>query len=398
MAIKCAPSTTTKVTTTDIVKTGTTGLNNGSGITYTGSKAITYANEVKYVTITSGDVYYTISGSKVTYRASSSLSGKSFPFTAEVTLGDPTVYPDDLKTSTGANIDYVKINSTGKYIWTRPTAFDLQADWDYFRSWALERTSSSLSVDSTAGVVLNSASNTLTGTTTHTIPKSSGLRYGDALKFSYTLKPGAEMNMTTTKTIAADALSLKSCGGSQMTFVSPVAALTSQWNFTNPGKDTAKDSNTAEEFTLTVTKPDIKYFKEDLDLKVEIYKADAEVYGMNKGLFGIGWGSVQTDTDGYIAIQGKGELSTAYQEIGTIKAGENSGSWIICCGGYDKSWPKYVKLRIRVSIPTSQASKHKFKTSEGTLYCYGGSPTTGSAGGGGYVGSGGGGYGGWLPS
>jgi hypothetical protein len=346
-------------------------------------------------------VWYSISGNSVTFRYTSALSGAKAKYTASVDVGYPVTKIEDVASTSGVNIDYIKAASTNQYVWTRPTAFDIKADWDYFRSWSLNRTTSSLSVDSTAGTVKSNSSLATSGTNKYTIAKSEGLRYGDNLKFTYELKPGAKMSMTTDVTIGRDCLALSSCGGSQETLPTFTASLMNQWSFKSPGKDTLKSSTTSDQFYITVTKPDIKWWKEDLAVDVAIYVADCEHYYINDQL--IGWSSVKTDTSGSIKV-GSGPaagttLSTSFTHIGTIyKNSTELTVQLLSTGDGDKRCPKYANIRVRCTIQDSCKNNHKYKTSEGKLYVYGGSPTTGSAGGGGYTGSGAGGYGGWMPS
>lgn len=402
MALQCAKGGVTTHSVSGTVITGSTPIYDSSGAYYSGTSKHSFDGPVKYVTVLTGDVWYTISGNSVTFKYTSSTSGAKAKYTASVDVGYPATKIEDVASTSGVNIDYIKAASTNQYVWTRPTAFDIKADWDYFRSWSLTRTASSLSVDSTAGTVKSNSSLTTSGTNKYTITKSEGLRYGDNLKFSYELKPGAKMSMTTEVTIGRDCLELSSCGGSQETLPTYYAELNSQWNFGSPGKDTLKNSTTCDQYFLVVKKPDVKWFKEDLAVDVSAYVTGCESYYINDQL--IGWSSVKTNTSAGVKV-GDGDcagttLSGSYAKIGTIKKNEDQlVVQLLVTGSGDKRCPKYTRLRLKFTIQSSCANKHKYKTSEGQLYVYGGTATSGSSsGGGGYVGSGGGGYGGWMPS
>ena len=192
MSIKCTTGETFSETVTSIIKTGNSAQYDSSGTYYYGSETKTFSGTVRFVEIISGNVYYSINGSSVTFSYSSSLSGATQNYKATVLYGAALTTVKDISNT---NVDYINTSTDAtKYVWTRPVDFQLQLPWDYIASWSLSRagwgtgSTNSMCVDSFAGV-LKSTDSSYTGTNTYTLPYDSyGIRYGDYLTLTLTPK------------------------------------------------------------------------------------------------------------------------------------------------------------------------------------------------------------------
>lgn len=379
MAIKCVSGTdliTTAVSGS--VTTGTSptydqsGVYDSTGGYYRGTDVRTYSGKIVSVLMTSNgaNVQYAITGEKtVQFFYVSSVSGKTQSFSANVTYEPAPVIVENVVAASGSTVDYLNTTKdTTKYMWTRPTAFDLQLPWSYIASWSLSRAgwgssaTDSMCVDSTAGVVASSSvyASPTSGTNVFTIPQSAGIRYGDYLTLTLTPKFCATLSKTTFNCkVARGNTSIKdtsfASGKSFKTEVSNNAIVNADisggvWSLDSSSAESVRKAGTAKpEFTFTVTKAaGIK----DLAIKIE---------AQNDSLFTEcwytkGWNITSHKDDACDVYSGSTKLSTSsYTEIGTIPAGTLSKSWTLKVATNDVSdaivsWPKSVVLDIRYTI------------------------------------------------
>lgn len=415
MAIKCINSASLLTNTyRGTITTGSSptydnaGKYDSTGGYYYGSYTYTVAGTIEDVDVvdSSDDLGIDIrSSNAVCLFYVSSSPRTSCSYTVKIKYVPAPVTVTNVQASSGATIDYLNTTQdTTKYMWTRPTSFDLQLPWGYIASWSLSRAgwgttaTSSMCVDSTAGVVASSATHATsnTGTAIHTLPIETGIRYGDYLTLTVTPKACATLSKTTFNCkVARDNTGIKetsfASGKSFKTEVSNNAIVSADisggvWSLDSTSAEAVRKAGTAKpEFTFTVTKAaGIK----DLAIKVE---------AQNDSLFTEcwytkGWKITSHKDDACDVYSGSTKLSTSrYTEIGTIPAGTLSKSWTLKVATNDVSnaivsWPKSVVLDIRYTIT---GGTHCFTDSVGFDAVLEGNWTTGgdNTGGGGPVGS-----------
>jgi hypothetical protein len=360
MAIK-VKKTIPEGSKTDTFKltTGSVGVTNGSyGVEYSASKTIDYGAPVKYVTVMPKTVYYKISGNTVKYTFTSSSANSSTTVTATANYGGTSeITLTDVKLSSGT-VNYVKANNT--YVWTRPASFTMQLPWSYFSAWTLSRTSS-LNPDVAAGAVTSRSSSSMTsGTSTYSV---NGLKYGDNLKLTYTLKEGGSVNISNNYTCTVDpTFSISNTGATQSsTLPSPTVTLGSE------------DKNTLK---LTVTN------NSGANVKIRIYKGTCQV---DKGSWSGGKQSVDTVYEDGTAI------STSMSPGSLV--GSQTGTYTLYLGNNGKKdWDTiyaciYVYVELESAGSTMYASGAKSATITATYGTYYSSGGGGGGGGGGAYGS-----------
>lgn len=382
MAIKCKQGTNTTETVSGIILTGTTPQINDSATYYYGTTTHTFANEVKYVNLDSNTtgVWFTISGSSVIFKYSASTSGARATYTATVVHGLPDVTVTDIKATSGKAINYVNVSSDpSKYIWTRPTTFYMELDWDYFKSWSLKRVDGSKSVDSVVGTIKSNSSLSTSGTTRYTLPTSDGIRYGDKLNFTYTLKPGATMSLGSSGSYAVTVDPTfgitNHTGGSSGEFPDPIVTFIegpcpfTKWVGTRDAMDYCKNRRSEGKdcatFTIKVEKPSSLS-----GVPVDVYMEEGffeECY-YTKNKLSHGWEtSISTKTYCSIQVNGK-TLSSSLIYIGSIAANTSSATYtakmISDESDVTLTWPKYASVLVQINSTNNSAHKYTTNSSQ----------------------------------
>lgn len=414
MAIKCINSASLLTKTcSGTITTGSSptydiaGNLDSTGGYYYGNYTYTVTGTIQNVDIVSSSdnlgVNIYASNAVCLFYVSSSPQA-SCTYTVNISYIPAPVTVTDVKASSGATIDYLNTTQdTTKYMWTRPTSFDLQLPWSYIASWSLSRagwgttSTSSMCVDSTAGVVASSSTYTTptTGTAVYTLPVAAGIRYGDYLTLTVTPKACATLSKTTFNCkVARGNAGIKdtsfASGKSFKTEVSDneiVAASVSGgvWSLDSASAEAVRKAGTAKpDFTFTVTKAaGIK------DLAIKVSAQTHSVF--TECWYTKGWNITSHKDDACDVYSGSTKLSTSdYTEIGTIPAGALSKSWTLKVATNDVSdaivsWPKSVVLNIKYTIT---GGTHCFTDSEGFDAVLEGNWTTGGDNtGGGPVGS-----------
>lgn len=397
MAIKCVSGAVTTETVSGNIITGGSPLYDSSGNYYSGSETKTFSDTVQYVEIVSGSVYYSINGKSVTFSYSSSLSGARQAYSAKVTYGAATTTVTDVKATSGSTIDYVNTTQdTTKYMWTRPTTFDLQMPWNYIASWTLSRaawgtaSTNSMCVDSTAGTIKSSSSLATSGTTVYTLPISDGIRYGDYLTLTVTPKPCANLSKTTFNCkVARGNTSIKDTSfASGKSFSEEVdnGLITISWEGgTWATTDSEADSQRknglpsgCENFNVRITKSS-SIASLPVTVEAYAYSSFCECW-YTKDLEAVTF----KDTSAQVWYGGSqlGTSASNYRTLGTLAAGTTSGAYTFAVkadahSNVKKSWPKCVWLCFRYTIGGS----HCYSDSVATDSDYKGQWTMGGDGG-----------------
>lgn len=347
-------------TDTFTLTTGSVGVTNGSyGVEYSASKTIDYGAPIKYVEVFPKTVYYKTSGNTVKYTFTSSSANSSAKVTATVTYGGTSETTlTDVKLSSGT-VNYVKANST--YVWTRPASFTMQLPWSYFSAWTLSRTGS-LNPDVAAGAVTSrSSSGWTSGTSTYSV---NGLKYGDNLKLTYTLKEGGSVNISNNYTCTVD----------------PTFAIT------NTG---ATQSTTLPKPTVTLTCPNTA--KNKLTLKVTNNCGATVNVIPYKGTCYVDKGSWSGGVQTVSSVYENGSAISNTRSVGTLIANQ-TGTYSLYLGDSgEKSWDmEYACIYLKVTYNAANGTMYSSSAaSEIITVTYGTYPSTGGGGGGG----GGGAYG-----
>lgn len=308
--------------------TGSVGVTNGSyGVEYSASKTIDYGAPVKYVTVMPKTVYYKISGNTVRYTFTSSSANSSTTVTATANYGGTSeITLTDVKLSSGT-VNYVKANNT--YVWTRPASFTMQLPWSYFSAWTLSRTSS-LNPDVAAGAVTSRSSSSMTsGTSTYSV---NGLKYGDNLKLTYTLKEGGSVNITNNYTCTVDpTFAITNTGATQSTTL-PKPTVTLECPNSSKNKLTLKVTNNC-----------------GANVKIIAYKSTCYV---DKGSWNGGQQTVDT-------VYENGSAISSTRSIGTLIPNQ-TGTYSLYLGDSgEKSWDvDYAHIIVKL----------QFESANGTMY------------------------------
>lgn len=391
MAIKCitgegliTAAVSGSVTTGTSPTYDLSGSYDSTGGYYRGTDIRTYSGKIVSVTITSNsaNVQYAITGEKtVQFFYVSSISGKTQSFSANVIYEPAPVIVEDVVAASGSTVDYLNTTKdTTKYMWTRPTAFDLQLPWSYIASWSLSRagwgtaTSNSMCVDSTAGVVASSLvyASPTSGTGVFTIPKTAGIRYGDYLTLTLTPKPCATLSQSTfyCKVARGNTAIKQTAIATGKNFNTEVdtnglitAAITkATWGLSSSGAQSLLDSGLpsgCENINITITKSaSIK----DLEITVGLYEFMAQCWYAKKSKGG--YASLDYSAIVYYGGSKVSTTSSTYTTLGKVAAGSTSATFTISIKSDERNanvnWPAYLNCGLQYKIT---AGTHCYTTS-----------------------------------